>query len=59
MTEREETIWKQAMEKAIAEATHESEIQVRAMIYYRAAVIGLGIGPAWDHKRTNGDVEKP
>lgn len=44
-------LYQKVLEKAIAEAVHPSEIETRAMIYYRAAVIGLGLGPAT--KRTD------
>jgi hypothetical protein len=43
-----EELLKKAAERAYAEAVHESEIEARAMIYYRAAVIGFGIGPLPD-----------
>jgi hypothetical protein len=39
-------LYELALERAMAEAMHESEIEVRAMIYYRAAVTSIGIGPA-------------
>jgi hypothetical protein len=35
MNERNESLWQRAWEAAVAEATHESEIEARAMVYYR------------------------
>jgi len=42
----DEELWQKVLERAIAEALHPSEIEARAMVYYRAAVLGIGIGPA-------------